>query len=118
VIQDRLTTHVKIGFTGNMIERMRQLRCSNPGDISVVASFDYETKDDARMVEMVWHKCFKQFKLNREWFTDGILAKVTEIGRVDPKLGKAYLFNNGLMPRNRRKFVLHPTKNKMVAIFS
>lgn len=57
----------KIGVSGDVVSRIKQLQVGNPHKIEVFKCFEFEY-DEAYEVEIQAHKNFFKFHINGEWF--------------------------------------------------
>ena len=63
---------IKIGVANNIDKRMADLQIANPYELSLVLSFEFDSRKHAEMVEKKIHRFFKSQHIRGEWFTGNI----------------------------------------------
>jgi len=64
---------VKIGITTDVDSRLKALQTANPQTLKLVDALPMISKNKAKQVEQLIHKCFKKYRLKGEWFSMEIL---------------------------------------------
>lgn len=86
----------KIGVSGNVERRLKQLQCGCPG---IVPVYESTFLDNAFQVEHELHNEFKSYCIGGEWFSDVDFFVVENIIRAKGKKAKTIKYN-----RNADKF--------------
>jgi Meiotically up-regulated gene 113 len=60
----RCQSLIKIGFTKDLANRVRDMQCGNPNEIVVIATI----RDTHRKAETHFHKTFARYRKSKEWF--------------------------------------------------
>lgn len=67
--------YVKIGWTGSLERRMRELETCCPFVLKTVCMFTYDTQQAAVEMESYLHKHFHRAKVKGEWFKREVVIK-------------------------------------------
>jgi len=65
LIKSKQSQLYKIGITGNIIKRMKNLQTGNSEDLILI--YKYQTKNYNKL-EKALHNRYSHLKINREWF--------------------------------------------------
>ncbi len=68
VIQEDRDGFVKIGYSSNIEDRLKQLQSANPHKLSVLYEFSYDDLGIVRTTEEKLHEHFKHTRFKGEWF--------------------------------------------------
>lgn len=66
LIQNTVTTNVKIGYTSNLKQRLRDIQISNDCELKVLSTINGNIE-----LEQKLHKQFKKYHIRGEWFRFG-----------------------------------------------
>lgn len=61
--------HFKIGYSHDPVKRLKQLQTGHPLKLGLEGWLNFETEEQAQTVEDGYHRMFKYFRTNGEWFT-------------------------------------------------
>jgi len=59
---------IKIGITSQLEKRKKGLQTANSHRVDIIAALLVGTRFQAEKIEKIYHKAFKAFRLNGEWF--------------------------------------------------
>ena len=60
--------HVKIGFTGNLTQRMHDLQTANSDKLRLICSIPFRSVALAEKCEKKLHNKFEKYRISGEWF--------------------------------------------------
>lgn len=111
ITYENLPQFVKIGYTDDMAQRVRQYSTYNPSPVVVL-----KTEDGGREEEKLFHKRFSQYRTNGEWFfltneikdyiyADKLTRKAMSIlpGKITELKGKSGYYVQVSVPNHLRK---------------
>lgn len=77
---------IKIGTAGDVLNRFRQLVCSNPHELTGLAVITYEDWKKADELEVMLHRHFQSLWHHGEWFRvdESLFAFIAEHGKPWP----------------------------------
>lgn len=102
ISQDTKGSPTKIGYTGNLLQRLYDIQVHNPYKIKVQCALPCESKEQAQKLEKYLHRSYCKEHIRGEWFdlTRGnklpkILSNFHRINNTSPLIkdaisGKAY----------------------------
>ncbi len=90
---DKKHSPLKIGITGNIPKRIKQMQIGSPKKLRLQFAIIFENKKIARNVERILHEMLVGKNIHGEWFSCGVKTKII-LEKLEPYITDYIIKNN------------------------